>query len=709
VLAFGAPSTAGHASAHTDGVSQLLRALVGCSILAVPLAAQSPIAPPAFRTATEAVEVDVRVTDRDSRPVTGLTAADFELREDGRVQAITSLSFVGSNQPETPASLDAALPNPANGPRPDLAGRAYVLVLDDLHVNAQWSARVVALATEFLQRVTAADRVTVRFTGGGAGSAAEWTNQAAALLPAIGGFTGRKLPAAAIEENERRARAAELSTWTSTADPFARERAINARAAMSTLQNAATSLADVRGRRKAILFISEGIDYDITDAIGRIDRGTEADTILAAMQQAMAAANQTNTSFYAIDPRGSAQNAADVAGAGALDREATRTLRSELMLSQASLREIADTTGGLAAVNMNDLRGFFDRIVADNDAYYMLSYAPPGGRKAGFRKIDVRVKRRDLRVRARPGYLSTAPPEARVAEAPPARTTVASVPVEVRPADPVPDADLTSVLARAARYVEAYEQSLAGIVAEERYQQNVVNMSGPMRSRGPMATSPQRDLRSDLLLVRPAGEDGWIQFRDVFEVDGRAIRDRDERLYKLFVEPTPASRRQAEILQAESARYNIGPLTRTINVPVLALAIASAERQQAFRFRRVKTDVRDLADRYPEAGVWVIEYRETAKGTLIRGAANRDLPSRGRLWIEAATGRVLRTELISEDVQVKAEITVNYGAEAGLDLLVPVEMREDYALPMSSIRIEGRATYSRFRRFTVTTSERPKP
>ena len=105
----------------------------------------------------------------------------------------------------------------------------------------------------------------------------------------------------------------------------------------------------------------------------------------------------------------------------------------------------------------------------------------------------------------------------------------------------------------------------------------------------------------------------------------------------------------------------------------------------------------------------MIEYRENVKGTLIRGAGNRDIPSRGRAWIEAHSGRVLRTELVSEDVQVKSEIIVNYQAESGFDLLVPGEMREQYVLPQSGVRIAGRATYNRFRRFTVTTSERPKP
>jgi hypothetical protein len=93
---------------------------------------------------------------------------------------------------------------------------------------------------------------------------------------------------------------------------------------------------------------------------------------------------------------------------------------------------------------------------------------------------------------------------------------------------------------------------------------------------------------------------------------------------------------------------------------------------------------------------------------VVRGALDKDIPSHGRVWIDSRTGRFLRTELISEDTEVRALIDVSYRAEAGLDLLVPAEMRETYELRRTLARIDGRATYGRFRQFTVTTSEKPK-
>jgi len=109
-----------------------------------------------------------------------------------------------------------------------------------------------------------------------------------------------------------------------------------------------------------------------------------------------------------------------------------------------------------------------------------------------------------------------------------------------------------------------------------------------------------------------------------------------------------------------------------------------------------------------EASVWAIEFRETAPQTLIRTAANRDLPSRGRAWIDGTNGRILRTELIARDTQLSAEVTVNYRLEAGMELLVPADMTEQYQVAQSGIRILGKATYSRIRQFTVVTTEKPK-
>ena len=264
---------------------------------------------------------------------------------------------------------------------------------------------------------------------------------------------------------------------------------------------------------------------------------------------------------------------------------------------------------------------------------------------------------------------------------------------------------LDAVLVKAAAYVTAYQNRLAGIVAEEVYRQQVM----VTQRRGNPQTRQYRQLRSDLLLVKGANEGSWLQFRDVFEVDRKPIRDRDERLYKLFVGASTDAAKQAEAIQMESARYNIGPIMRTINMPILALVFFDRANQPRFEFKKGKPgSVKRFAGMAQERDVWMIEYDETLKGTVVRGANDRDIPSHGRVWLDSTTGRFLRTELISEDTDVRALIEVFYRAETGLDLLVPAEMRELYELRRTQARIDGRAEYSRFRQFTVTTSEKPK-
>ena len=89
-------------------------------------------------------------------------------------------------------------------------------------------------------------------------------------------------------------------------------------------------------------------------------------------------------------------------------------LMAELMLSQGSLREIAEQTGGIASVNTNSLTNTFNQIVQANSRYYVLGYYPPEHARNGrFHKIEVKTKRPGLRVAARKGYGS---PRGRTAE-----------------------------------------------------------------------------------------------------------------------------------------------------------------------------------------------------------------------------------------------------------------------------------------------------
>src|SRR5215813_6451060 len=116
---------------------------------------------------------------------------------------------------------------------------------------------------------------------------------------------------------------------------------------------------------------------------------------------------------------------------------------------------------------------------------------------------------------------------------------------------------LQTILDRVSDYVVRYESTIQGIVAEERYVQD------SDKSDRPFVT--HRELKSDLLLVRAEGSDfGYAQFRDVFEVDGDAVRDRTDRLTKLFINQSLSAHKLASEIMNESARYNIGTIERNI-------------------------------------------------------------------------------------------------------------------------------------------------
>jgi hypothetical protein len=273
-------------------------------------------------------------------------------------------------------------------------------------------------------------------------------------------------------------------------------------------------------------------------------------------------------------------------------------------------------------------------------------------------------------------------------------------------------ASLETVLERAGAYVLALQQQLSGIVAEEEYVQDVrVASAWIPTTRSGLPIVRHRELKSDLLLVRPVGADRWVQFRDVFDVDGRPVRDRSERLMKLFVSPTPSTATQAEQIAVESSRYNIGNLQRTVNVPVLALTILEARHQSRFVFKRImkvaNAPVRSAAA--TANAVWLIGYREVESQTMIRTTDFRDMPARGRFWIEPDTGRVLASELIAEDLSVRGAITVGYDLEPNLKVMVPIQMQEHYDLRRGPSPVTGEATYGSFRQFQVKVDEKIAP
>jgi hypothetical protein len=243
------------------------------------------------------------------------------------------------------------------------------------------------------------------------------------------------------------------------------------------------------------------------------------------------------------------------------------------------------------------------------------------------------------------------------------------------------------LLRRAADYIDEYERQFSGVVSEEHY----VQVSSNAMGNRPIT----RRLRSDMLLIR-TNPNGWMGFRDVFEVDGKAVRDRNERLYKLFLTPGADAMVQARAIVEESTRFNLGAqdgtLIRTINLPTLALAFLRREHQDRLKFEADGT--RKIAD----TRAVQLKYAEQVLPRLI---TTRDsAPASGRFSIDPVSGRVVQSKLVFRSAGTDATIEVVYASRPGVDVWVPISMVESYRLK-GGLTIDGRATYSNFRKFTV--------
>jgi VWFA-related protein len=260
-------------------------------------------------------------------------------------------------------------------------------------------------------------------------------------------------------------------------------------------------------------------------------------------------------------------------------------------------------------------------------------------------------------------------------------------------------AGLAALLERAGERIVEYERELSSVVAEEHYVQDSVFIGGP-RSR---ASGGRRILRSDILLVRAPGAIEWTAFRDVFEVNGKPVRDRDSRLTKLFLEPSETNVSQARRILDESARYNIGPIRRNINVPTTALLVLHPDYQRRFRFKGPSSaNIGDVP-------AWEIEFHEIGRPTVVTSGEGQDLPMRGRLWLDSAWMQVVKTELELDDrssLHVRTEVA--YGYAPGIGSRLPLRMEERYESRRLQNRIHGVAEYSNFRRFRVVTDEKAR-
>lgn len=251
---------------------------------------------------------------------------------------------------------------------------------------------------------------------------------------------------------------------------------------------------------------------------------------------------------------------------------------------------------------------------------------------------------------------------------------------------------VADVMKKVGAYVQDYGQRASIVVGSERYTQETKGNT----------TSPHRErlILADVAIVR-VHADGWVGFRDVLEVDGARQTDRRDRLLNLLTDDGDYT--EARRLSDESARFNIGPVARNFNVPTAALFFFTPDNLGRFKFtaRQVEAD-----------GSWHIAFRETQHPTLIRTPAGQSVPIEGELQVNPVDGTVLRTLIKTATIlpgskrqHAIGRIEVTYRYVEKVEMWLPALMEEQFdttGLNNAWERLEGRATYSNYRKFTTS-------
>lgn len=411
----------------------LTRLAVLVVFVATGVAAQQP--PPVdqtqpravFRTSRDVISVDVIVRDRSGAIVRGLTAADFELREDGKPQELLTLSFeeirdqaaapietatllAGIEErlqeatrpaPQPGTSPAAAMADPAPLTSAAVAGRRLITLLFDVSsMQPEDVQRAVDSAQKYVsEKMSPADLVSVVTVSATLEVITDFTADRGLVASALGqlAYTEGTAPPPADASTAATDEAALAATDEAAAD-VADLDLFNNDIRLRALKTIAEALAPIE-QKKAILYFSAGMQRSGQD--NQVE-----------LRAAINAAVRANVSFYAIDtrglqavvPGGDARQASGRGNAMFSGRGVAQQYAS-LAMSQDTLVSLASDTGGQAFTDTNDFGEAFARVQRDLSAYYLLAYSSSNSVRDGrYRRIQVRVRGDGMKIEARAGY-----------------------------------------------------------------------------------------------------------------------------------------------------------------------------------------------------------------------------------------------------------------------------------------------------------------
>jgi hypothetical protein len=259
-------------------------------------------------------------------------------------------------------------------------------------------------------------------------------------------------------------------------------------------------------------------------------------------------------------------------------------------------------------------------------------------------------------------------------------------------------ADVDAVLEQLDAYLDKYEDELGSLVADEDFRQEIP----PLPGNG--TYSQKRRLESEVAFLRLPGGSEWFGFRRSKFVDRKPVGDIHQSLANLLSIGNTDTLAQAQLLVAQSSEHNLG-LPRTINMPTLPLELLSGHYRHRFEIVHAGTGkVRGRA-------VNLVDFSEQGSKPIIY-TAGHELHSRIRAWIDARTGAVWRAEVVMQGKDRRpgpSKIRVEFALDPKLQVIVPVEMREEFGVANIASRGTGVAKYSNYRRFQTSARIVPPP
>ncbi|MEO6237767.1 MAG: VWA domain-containing protein [Vicinamibacterales bacterium] len=406
--------------------SRLFPAALAVTLLvaAVPSAQQPAAQPrPTFRGNTQVVSVDVIVRDGSGAIVKGLTAADFEVTEDGKPQRISGFTFEeisehpqGIETADLLATAEARLADdtrakpgaaatPATANVTDvmttqaLAGRRLIVLLFDISsMQPEDVQRAVDSAAKYVdEQMSPADMVAVATVSSTLDVLVDFTADRARVGSALTTLsvkegTATPPPTADTVATDEQTAADASSEEAAAMDMFNNDIRLRA------LKALAETLSPIE-QKKSILYFSAGMQRS-----GEDNQVELRASINAAVRARVAIYPVDTRGLQAVVPGGDASQASGRGSALFSGRGVSQQF-SRLTASQDTLGSLASDTGGKAFLDSNDFAEAFARVQRDMSAYYLLGYNTDNLSQDGrFRRIRVRARKSGLRIEARAGY-----------------------------------------------------------------------------------------------------------------------------------------------------------------------------------------------------------------------------------------------------------------------------------------------------------------